>query len=168
MMLAKSTLNKGPVGPSVWIREGWRKLSKIPGGRRIFDRMLSRAIPYTGSIGARVIELRRGYCCVRLPDKRPVQNHLGSVHAIALANLGELAGNLALIYGMPDDARFIVVELRIEFKKKAHGTLTAQCHCEPPATSERREYAIEVAITNAEGEEVSRVFLKTLVGPLKS
>lgn len=157
---------KGPVGPSVWIREGWLKLSRVPGGRKLFNRILAKAIPYTGSIGAEVIRLEAGHCVVRLRDRRAIRNHLGSIHAIALANLGELAGNLALAFSLPDDARFIVTSLLIDFQKKARGTLIAECQCPPSATSERTEYTLIVNIRDADEKIVSQVTLKTLVSPI--
>ena len=68
--------------------------------------------------------LRAGYAEVVMQDKRAVRNHLDCVHAIALANLAELAGNVALAYSLPDDARFIVSGIEIEYVKKARGTIT--------------------------------------------
>lgn len=167
MKLWNPTGNKGPVGPGVWIREGWLKLSKLPGGRRLFSRLLGRAIPYTGSMGAEVLTLEPGFARVQLNDRRAIRNHLGSVHAIALANLGELTGNLALAYAMPDDARFIVTSLHIDFQKKARGILLAECRCTPPKTSERTEYTLLVDIRNADQQTVSQVTLKSLVSPVR-
>lgn len=166
MQLWKPKASKGPVGPSVWIREGWLRLSRVPGGRKLFNRVLGQAIPYTGSIGAEVLELEPGRALVRLRDRRAIRNHLGSIHAIALANLGELTGNLALAFSLPDDARFIVTSLLIDFQKKARGPLIAECNCPPPASSERQEYTLTINIRNADKQLVSQVTLKTLVSPI--
>ena len=95
---------------------------------------------------------------------RAIRNHLSSVHAIALANLGELAGNLALACALPDDGRFIVTKLAIEYKKKARGRITAECRCEPPTSTERREYELTVTLRDASGADVASVVLTTLVG----
>src|SRR5580704_19605248 len=43
------------------IRDAWNLLSRVPGGRVLFDRLVGRLAPYTGSIHARVIQLRDGY-----------------------------------------------------------------------------------------------------------
>jgi len=127
--------------------------------------MVGTAAPYTGTIDAQVVELRRGYSRVILRDRRKVRNHLRCVHAIALANLGELCGNVGLAYSLPDDARFIVAELSMEYLKKARGTITAECHCPTPTTSERQEYDVVVEMKNEAGELVCRCTMKSLVGP---
>ncbi|MEY2931204.1 MAG: hypothetical protein RL033_1953 [Pseudomonadota bacterium] len=151
---------------SQWIRDGWERLQYLPGGRRIFDRLLGLAIPYTGALGAQVLSLESGHARVLLPDRHGVRNHLDSIHAIALANLAELTGNLALVHSMPADARFIVKAFSIEYLKKARGDITGVCRCEPIASSERRSYPLEVQLTDAGGTLVARARLETLVGPL--
>jgi uncharacterized protein (TIGR00369 family) len=150
------------------LREAWDRLSRVPGGKRAFSKLVGLAAPYTGSIGAEIVELRSGHARVTLRDRRRVRNHLDCVHAVALANLAELAGNVALFYSMPDDARFIVAGMNIEYGKKARGTITATCDCPVPASAERREYTVPVVLKNAAGEEVARATLRSLVGPKKA
>ncbi|HEY8427665.1 MAG TPA: hotdog fold domain-containing protein [Sandaracinaceae bacterium] len=151
-----------------FVRDSWDRLAKVPGGKAVFSRLIGMAAPYTGSIGARVVELRRGYARTELEDRRRVRNHLDCVHAIALANLAELTGNVAVAYTLPDDARFIVAGMRIEYLKKARGTITGTSRCPLFDSSEKREHEIEVSLTDRHGDEVARAVLRTLVGPKKS
>jgi acyl-coenzyme A thioesterase PaaI-like protein len=152
------------MGPGAWIREGWQRASRVPGGKLIFSRLLGLAIPYTGSIGAEVLTLEPGYAKVQLDERRALRNHLNSIHAIALANLGELTGNLAIACALPDNGRFIVTKLAIEYKKKARGRIISECRCSPPTSAERREYEVHVALRDASGADVAAVVLTTLVG----
>jgi len=149
------------------IRDSWDRLSAMPGGKAIFSRVVGITAPYTGSIGASVIELRRGFSRTELADRRKVRNHLDCVHAIALANLAELTGNVAVAYTLPDDARFIVAGMSIDYLKKARGTITGTSTCPLFSSAEKREYTIEVSLTNGAGDEVARAILETLVGPKK-
>ena len=147
------------------IRDAWQALQKLPGGKRVFSRTIGTVAPYTGTIDAQVVELRSGYSKVLLKDRRKVRNHLKCVHAIALANLAELCGNVALAYSMPDNARFIVAGLSLEYLKKARGTITAECHCPIVETNDKHEFELLVTMRNPDGEEVTRATMRTLVGP---
>ncbi|HHH28698.1 MAG TPA: DUF4442 domain-containing protein [Polyangiaceae bacterium] len=148
-----------------FIRDAWDRLRVVPGGSRIFSRMVGMAAPYTGSIGARVVELRQGFARVELSDRRQVRNHLDCVHAIALANLAELTGNVAVAYSLPEDARFIVKGMSLDYLKKARGTITGTASCPAFDDAREREVEIEVCLHDASGAEVTRAILRTLIGP---
>jgi acyl-coenzyme A thioesterase PaaI-like protein len=147
------------------IRDSWDRLHSLPGGRQIFSRLVGTAAPYTGSIGAMVTDLGLGYSETKLEDRRAVRNHLSCVHAIALANLAELTGNVAIAYSLPDDARFIVAGMSLDYIKKARGTITGICECPVPDSSERREYEVPVTLLDPGGDVVVKATLRTLVGP---
>jgi uncharacterized protein (TIGR00369 family) len=152
-----------------FVRDAWDRLRHVPGGKRLFSALVGRAAPYTGSIGARIEELEVGYAKVTLRDRPKVRNHLRCVHAIALANLAEVTGNVAVFYALPDDMRFIVAGLSIEYLKKARGTLTATSR--PPAlpsSKEKTEIEVVVEIRDAAGDLCARSTLRTLIGPKKS
>lgn len=147
------------------LRDLWNLLSGMPAGKLVFSRLVGRMAPYTGSIHATVTVLRAGYAEVQMPDRRRVRNHLDCVHAIALANLAELAGNVALMYSLPDDARFIVSGIDIEYTKKARGTITAIGESPIPRSAVRAQYDVAVTLRDAGGEQVARAVLHSLVGP---
>ncbi len=87
------------------IRATYDKMKHLPGGKRLFSRVVWRMAPYTGTIGATVLHLEAGHSRVQMKDRKRVRNHLDSVHAIALINLAEVSTGLAMLYGLPDDAR---------------------------------------------------------------
>jgi acyl-coenzyme A thioesterase PaaI-like protein len=116
-------------------------------------------------MGAAVQELGQGHARVTLADRRGVRNHLSCVHAVALANLVELTGNLALAYTLPDDARFIVSGMQLDYVKKARGTITGESQIPPIESSVRREYEVPVTLRDSSGDVVVHGSLKTLVGP---
>ena len=150
------------------IRDWWDRMHSMPGGKLLFSRLVGRAAPYTGSVGAVITDLGLGYAETRMEDRRRLRNHLRSVHAVALANLAELTGNIALAYSLPDDARFIVAGMNLEYVKKARGTITGICECPIPSTNERQELEVRVSLLDPSGDEVVRATLKSLVGPKRS
>ena len=145
----------------------WETACKVPGGKKLFSKAVGRMAPYTGSIGATVVELAPGSSTVVLEDRPAVRNHLKCVHAIALANLGELTANLALIMSMPPATRFIISGLRIEYPKKARGTITATGSCPAITSSERAEYKAIATMRDASGDIVTRCVADVLVGPVR-
>ena len=148
-----------------FIREAWNRLERVPGGKLLYSRMVGRLAPYTGSMGAVVQELSEGYSRITLADRRAVRNHLSCIHAVALANLVEMTGNLALGYSLPDDARFIVAGMGLDYIKKARGTITGECRTPPIDSSAKQEYQIKVTLRDESGDVVVEGTLRTLVGP---
>jgi acyl-coenzyme A thioesterase PaaI-like protein len=131
---------------------------RLPGGRWMFSRLVGWFVPYAGTLRADILEMAEGSAVVSMPDRRAVRNHLHSIHALALANLGELTANLALLTLCPPHGRFIVTRLEVDYLKKARGTLT--CTCDVPAdlpwtTIERT--AATANLTDGEGDTVTRV-----------
>ncbi len=137
------------------IRTSWRRLRSLPGGRRLFSRLVGILIPYTGSTRPLVLELEPGYARVAMRDRRRVRNHLHSIHAIALANLAEFTSGLALTAALPDTVRGIVRSITIEYTKKARGTMTAECRCDPPVVSGPTDYEVTSVVRDPDGDVVA-------------
>ncbi len=163
--LAKLLPGGRPDGSRNLIRDAWHLLSGLPGGKLVFSKLIGRMAPYSGTVNAYVTVLRPGYGEVHMQDKKGVRNHLDCIHAIALVNLAEIAGNLALAYSLPPDGRFIVSGLEIEYLKKARGTITAVGEPPVPRTAARAQIDVPVTLRDAKGEDVCRAVLHSLVGP---
>ena len=53
---------------------GWDRLSKVPGGKLLFSKLVGRVAPYTGTIGAKVTKLSASGSEVVLEDRAAVRN----------------------------------------------------------------------------------------------
>ena len=151
--------------PTATILPRWQRLSRLPGGRWLFSRLLGFIVPYTATVRPEVLALSPGHARVRVRDRRGVRNHLASVHAIALANLAEAASGLAVIAGLPPTARGILVGFRIEYLKKARGTLVAECTCDVPAPVEAMNFEPSVEIRDEAGDVVARAWPSWRIAP---
>lgn len=134
----------------------WRRLHDKPGGTWLFNRLLGRMVPYTGALGARVVQLEPGRAVVELDDRRGVRNHLHSIHAVALANLCELTSGTAMLTALPPGTRGIVTHLEISFLKKARGTITARSELRVPPVTEPTMMYPEAEVVDAAGDVVAR------------
>lgn len=144
----------------------WSRLHPLPGGTWLFSRILGWMVPYTGTIGAHVRELEPGRVRVTLRDRRKVRNHLDSIHAVALVNLGEVTSGLAMLTILPSGIKSIVTGLTIEYEKKARGTLTATSTVAlPPAITEETAVDVTAEIRNAEEEIVARIVVTWRLRP---
>lgn len=162
-----STAAEGRVAPGAGGRIGrlWERFCAWPGGRWLFSRAVGRMAPYTGTIGARVLELGPGYARLEMRDRRRLRNHLRSIHAVALVNLAEETSGLAMLAGLPDGARAILTGLSIEYVKKARGTLTGECRCPVPDGTRDEEVLLPVELRDQAGDVVARAEARWKVGP---
>jgi acyl-coenzyme A thioesterase PaaI-like protein len=152
--------------PGIALLRAWQRTRRLPLGNRLFSWLVGRMAPYSGSMGAVIQALEPGYARITLRDRRAVRNHLASVHAVALANLGELATGLAVTTGLPPTVRGIPVRLSVVFRKKARGTITAECraaahgHLVEPADHEAL-----AQLRDSDGDVVADVAAVWRLGP---
>jgi len=103
----------------------YRRMTRWPAGRWLFARAVCAKAPYFGTIAPRFVSLEPGRCEIQMRDRRRVHNHLGTVHAIALCNLAELAAGVMTDATLQADMRWIPKGMTVEYLKKAIGTMHA-------------------------------------------
>jgi acyl-coenzyme A thioesterase PaaI-like protein len=150
------TLSRPGTAPEERVVSLWKQFGNSAIGRRIYSLLFSRMVPYTGTIHPVIEEISPGRASVALRDRKVLRNHLNSIHAIALANLGELASGLALIAALPDSTKGIVTRLEIDYLKKARGDLTAVGEAQvPERIYEPTDLQAHATIRDREGDSVA-------------
>lgn len=152
----KSSQKGSGRNPVELLFDAWRATRKVPFGDKIFAFALGRIVPYTGALGSEVKVIEKGRCLVELSDRRIVRNHLGSIHAMALANLAEICSGLCMLYTIGNQYRGILSGFQISYFKKARGRLFAECLFSPSEdTLKNPEIKIPVVIKNSDGVVVA-------------
>ena len=113
-----------------------------------------------------MVRFEPGHAQVLLRDRRRVRNHLRSIHAIALANVGELATGLSIISGLGPDLRAILTGLDLRYRKKARGALLAEARCSIPKVVSEIDHAVEATIRDSDGDIVATVTAHWRLGRL--
>lgn len=145
----------------------WRRLGGSAAGRRLFTRIVCFKAPYFASISPLLLRLEAGLCEAELRQRRRVQNHIGTVHAIALCNLAELCAGLVTDVSIPADMRWIPKDMTVRYLRKATGRITASAR---PATELRSspepyDATIAVTLTDDAGEAVASADIHMWLSP---
>ena len=146
----------------------WQRLSKIPTGKWWFARLLCFKAPYFATIRPTFKELRPGYCEVHIKKRRAVLNHIGTVHAIAMCNMAELAGGSMTDISIPATHRWIPKGMTVEYLKRAETDLRAVAELNPiPQFGAATELPVTINLMDMNGQEVFRAVITMWVSPKK-
>ena len=143
----------------------FRRLGGSAPGRWLYSRLICWQAPYFGSIRPRIDVLEPGRCVVRLRQRRAIQNHIGTVHAIALCNAAELAGGLATDATIPASMRWIPKGMTVRYLKKALGELRATASVPSIEDGAARELHAMVEVRDAGGDVVFDADITMWVSP---
>lgn len=147
----------------------WQRCAGLPTGKWAFSRMLCLKAPYFSSIRPQFEELKPGYCRIRIPKRRAVLNHLGTVHAIAMCNMAELAGGTMTEVSVPDTHRWIPKGMAVEYLKKATTDLVAVATPETAIDgSTASECMVKVEVLDAQDVLVFQARITMWVSPKKT
>ncbi len=124
-------------------------------------------IPYTGSVWPRVESLEPGHARISIKQRRRLEQHLGSIHAIAIANVAEFASGAAISTALPPGYRGIVTKMQLEYFKKARGVITAEAKTALPDLSVEGEHDFVAEVRDEAGDVVANAVVTWRLGPNK-
>ena len=124
--------------------------------------LFGRTIKFAGTAGVKVLALDFAHSKLQLCNKKKVQNHIGGIHAAAMALLGESASGFLVGMHVPDDRIPLLKSMTLNYVKRATGDLTATARLDQ---RRRRISRLYHAIHSQEkGEVVVHVELIDSVG----
>jgi acyl-coenzyme A thioesterase PaaI-like protein len=109
----------------------WTRSASIPQGRRAFSLAFSQKAPYFATIRPLFIDLRPNYAELRIKKRRGVQNHIGTVHAIALCNGLEAAMGALAEVSIPPGKRWIPKGMEVRYTAKADSDIRCIAETDP-------------------------------------
>ena len=145
----------------------WQKLESKPFGKAMFSRAICFKAPYFASIAPRFEELRVGLARVSMKKRRKVTNHIGTVHAIAMCNLAELAAGTLTEVSIPGSMRWLPKGMTVEYLKKAETDVEATATLPAVGEGEAREVPATVEVKDRAGVVVCRAVITMWVSPRK-
>ncbi len=119
-------------------------------GAEKFTELACQMAPYFKSISPLFLALEPGYAEVQLKKARAVENHLGTVHAIAMCNAAELAAGTMTQASIPHGMRWIPKKMEVEYQRKAKTDLRAVADARDIDFSTPGDKVIKVALLDAE------------------
>jgi acyl-coenzyme A thioesterase PaaI-like protein len=146
----------------------YAKLAGLPFGKKLFSLALCQQAPYFSTIAPRFETLEKGLVVVGMPERRAVHNHIGTVHALAMGNLCELAAGTMMEASLPRTHRWIPKGMDIQYLAKAESDLVARCAWTPVVSDVAEEVPVVVSVTDRAGTEVVRATIRMWVSPKRA
>ena len=135
----------------------YERSSRVPVlGRGAFSLAFGLKAPYFLTIAPTLVELRPNHAAVRIRKWWAVQNHIGTLHVIAVANGLEMAMGALAEATIPPHLRWIPKGMELSYLALADSTITATADTDPGDWAAPGEVAVRVQATRSDGTAVVR------------
>ena len=132
----------------------WERLRVVPGGERVFSRAFTWRAPYFRSIRPRFVQVSPNYAALVLPKRRAVQNHIGTVHAIAVCNGLEAAMGALAEATVPVGKRWLPKGMEVAYLAKSTSDLACSAETDPDAWTAGPDVPVRVQAMRDDGTVV--------------
>lgn len=122
----------------------YQKAAKLPAGKLLFSRFFARKAPYFSSITPTITQLRPNFCEVRFKKRKSVENHIQTVHVIAIANALECAMGACAEGSVPSHLRWIPKGMDLRYTAKATSDIRATAEISPDSWGADKEVDVIV------------------------
>lgn len=138
--------------------ELYQKVTAQPFGRSIFSAVYMGMVPYFRSVRPKVVEMAPHHAVVQIRKRRPVQNHIGTLHAIAIANGLESAMGLLAEATVEKGARWIPKGIQLDYLAKVPGDVRCNAETSPQDWDKETPFQVDVRVSAhlRDGSEVVR------------
>ena len=134
--------------------------ARLPGPlrQRVITLGFTSQVRFAGTGGVRFELLEEGRAVAVMRNRGKVRNHIGGVHAAAMALLAETCTGAVFGLNLPGDKLPLLKSMQIDYLKRAQGGLRDEATPALPqrralVAKERGEVVVPVHVTDASGEE---------------
>lgn len=122
----------------------YRTFDTKPMGKRAFSLAFMLKAPYFATVRPQVITMEQHHGVVKIKKRRGVQNHIGTVHAIAVANGLEAAMGLLCEATTPKGMRWIPKGIELEYLAKVPTDVRCEARTEPADWDKEPPFQVDV------------------------
>lgn len=146
----------------------YERMKRWPLGGWLFARAVCWRAPYFASIRPEFLALEAGHVSVRVRNRRSVQNHIGTIHAIALCNAAELVAGVGMEASLPTAWRWIPKGMTVSYLAKCATSATATARFTlPESVDGGYDCIVPVSITDEAGTKVAHADITMYLTPRK-
>lgn len=130
------------------------KLQRYP--KWVLSWAIGRFVKFTGTAGIKYELMTRERVVVSLANAPGVRNHIGQIHAAAMALLAETATGMVVGMNVPDDKLPLIKYMNITYVKRSQGSMRAEATLSPSQveqikTTAKGEVIVPVVVTDESG-----------------
>ena len=132
----------------------YQRAAARPVGKRAFSLLFASKAPYFRTVRPQVREVRPHHAELTIRKRRAVQNHLGTVHAIAVCNGLEAAMGLLAEATTPPGRRWIPKGMTVSYLAKSTTDLLCVAGTDPADWAEVGDVPVRVRALRTDGTVV--------------
>lgn len=137
------------------VMQMWERMSAVPGGKWLFGQIVARKAPYFKTISPDVEEVRPNYARLLLRKRKSVENHIGTVHVIAICNMLEMAMGVCAESSIPSHLRWIPKGMQVDYTAKGGTDITGIAEINPDDWKPG-DLVVKITATDSKGVVVVR------------
>nr|WP_174507357.1 DUF4442 domain-containing protein [Acinetobacter sp. Marseille-Q1620] len=124
----------------------------------LWSKAFGRVVPMVGTAHVKYLEVSPARVTVKIDNHKAMQNHIGQVHACAMALIAETATGFVTGMNVPDHCIVLIKSMQVNFKRPSKGAMSATATLTEEQqklmqTSEKGETLVSVTVTDETGEE---------------
>ncbi|MFT6154857.1 MAG: hypothetical protein ACJA0E_001308 [Bermanella sp.] len=131
------------------------QIQRLPASTHQFamSKLFGNKIKYAGHSGIRFEALSENQCIVSIKNNKKVQNHIGGIHAAAMALLAETATGFVFGMNVPDNKLPLIKKMDIDYVKRSSGGMKAVAslteeQIQKIKTEDKGSVVVQVVITD--------------------